>query len=358
MRHNASRWIAACCFVLCVSMLLRPAGGEKPESPKAVFKAAEASPLWTTVQQGRYTRAVYKGTAETFLLWTAAPPGAREGDEKRTKTTAEAIKAGKYKIPGGKRRGITVPTVDVYLPAKDKATGTGVVIFPGGGYAFVSTHTEGLITAKWLNANGIAAFVCNYRCRPYNHPVPFWDAQRAIRIVRSRAAQFGIKADRIGVWGCSAGGHLASTLCVHYKETFGRKPIDEIDKISARPDFSSLLYPVISMRKDLTHGGSRSNLLGANPSEELIAKLSNDEQVGKDTPPAFLAHSKLDGAVKYANSKRYHEALKAKGVAAKYLLMETGGHGGVAMDNKPSIRGSKEHFADAFLKWLKEIRGT
>jgi len=334
MRHNAARWIAACCFVLCVSVLLLPAGGVKPESPKAVFKAAE-----------------------TFLLWTAAPPGAREGDEKRTKTIAASIKAGKYKIPGGKRRQ-AVPTVDVYLPAKDKATGTGIVIFPGGGYYFVSTHTEGLITAKWLNANGIAAFVCNYRCRSYKHPVPFWDAQRAIRIVRSRAAQFGIKADRIGVWGCSAGGHLASTLCVHYKETFGRKPIDKIDKISARPDFSCLLYPVISMRKDVTHGGSRSNLLGANPSGELIAKLSNDEQVDAKTPPAFLVHSKIDPAVKYANSKRYHEALKAKGVATEYHLLETGTHGGGAMDNKPSIRGSKEHFADAFLKWLKQIQGT
>ena len=317
-------------------------------------KQAETVPLWTTVQQGRYTRAVYRGTAETFLLWTAASPGARDGDEERTKATAGAIKAGTYKIPGGKRYP-SVPTVDVYLPPKDKATGTGVVIFPGGGYHFVSTHSEGLITAMWLNANGIAAFVCNYRCRAYQHPVPIWDAQRAIRIVRSRAAEFDIKPGRIGVWGCSAGGHLASALSVHYKEAFGRKPIDDIDRVSARPDFSCLVYPVISMREAVTHGGSRSNLLGAKPSEELIAKLSTDEQVGADTPPAFLVHAKLDG-VKCANSNRYHEALKAKGVATRFLLLETGGHGGDVRDNKPIIRGSKEHFADDFLKWLKETK--
>ena len=329
MFHKTVRRIAACFLVLCVSMLVRPAMAADS------FKAKE-----------------------TFLLWTSAPPGGREGDDKRTKTTLEAINAGAYRIPGGKRRGISVPTVDVYLPAKDKATGTGVVIFPGGGYSFVSTHTEGLITARWLNANGIAAFVCNYRCRPYHHPVPFWDAQRAIRIVRSRAKEFGVKTDRIGVWGCSAGGHLAATLSVHYKETFGRKPIDDIDKVSARPDFSALIYPVISMRNDLTHGGSRANLLGAKPSAELIARLSVDEHIDAKTPPAFLAHAKGDPAVKFANSKRYHDALKAKGVATQYILLNTGTHGGVSLDSKPAIRASKEHFADDFLKWLKKIQAA
>ena len=194
-----------------------------------------------------------------------------------------------------------------------------------------------------------------YRHNPYRHPVPFWDAQRTIRIVRSRAAGFGIKPDRLGILGCSAGGHLASTLSVHYKETFGREPIDEIDKLSARPDFSILLYPVISMREDLTHGGSRANLLGAEPSEELIAKLSNDEQVGKDTPPAFLVHSKVDPVVKYANSQRYHEALKAKGVATECLLLETGTHGPSVKDDKPIIRASQDDYADMLMKWIKEI---
>jgi len=332
MFRDETGWIATCCFILCTAALLQPVELATADNCKS-FKAAE-----------------------TFVLWTTAPPGARKGAEERTKTTVKAIKAGTYKIPGGKRRGTSVPTVDVYLPPKEKATGTGVVIFPGGGYFFVSTHTEGLITARWLNANGIAAFVCNYRCRPYNHPVPFWDAQRAIRIIRSRAAEFGVKADRIGVWGCSAGGHLAATLSVHYNETFGRKPIDEIDKISARPDFSVLIYAVISMREDVTHGGSRHNLLGANPSEKSIAKLSCDEHIDAKTPPAFLAHSKTDPAVKCANSKRYHDALKAKGVATEYRLLKTGTHGGVSMDNKPAIRASKEHFADDFLKWLKEIQ--
>ena len=151
-----------------------------------------------------------------------------------------------------------------------------MLVFPGGGYHFVSTHSEGLITAMWLNANGIAAFVCNYRCRTYKHPVPFWDAQRAMRIVRSRAAEFGVRADRIDV----------------------------------------------------------------------------------RTPPAFLAHAKSDPVVKVANSTRYHEALKARGVATELLLLNTGTHGGVSMDGKPAVRASKEHFADAFLKWLKKTQAA
>ena len=292
--------------------------------------------------------------SETFLLWPGTPPGARDGDDARARAVAKAVRDGSYKIPGGNRRGTSTPTVDVYLPPKEKRTGTGVMIYCGGGYGVVCIQSEGLPMAKWLNANGIAAFMVSYRCSPYRHPVPFWDVQRAIRLVRSRASEFGVKTDRIGVMGFSAGGHVTSTLSVHYKETFGRKPIDAIDKVSARPSFSCLIYPVISMRDGITHGGSRRNLLGPKPSDELVAKLSNDEQVDKDTPPAFLAHAKTDTTVKFINSKRYHDACKKNGVPSEYILMETGRHGPGVRDGKPTISSAKEDYADAFLKWIEK----
>ena len=290
----------------------------------------------------------------TFLLWPGTPPGARDGDDAKAAATAKSIKGGTYKIPGGNRGGIRVPAVDVYLPTKDKQTGTGMVIYCGGGYGVVCIQSEGIPMAKWLNANGIAVFMVSYRCRPYQHPVPFWDVQRAIRLVRSRAKEFGVKTDRIGIMGFSAGGHVTSTLSVHYKETFGRQPVDAIDKISARADFSCLIYPVISMRKEITHGGSKRNLLGNKPSDELVVKLSNDEQIDKDTPPAFLAHAKTDRVVKFINSQRYHEACKKNGVPSKYILMSAGRHGPGLKDGKPMISSSPEDYAEAMIKWIKE----
>jgi|GEM_PF-651787 len=294
------------------------------------------------------------GASETFLLWPGTPPGARDGDDAKATATAKAIKDGTYKIPGGNRGGIRVPACDVYLPPKDKQTGTAMVIYCGGGYGAVCIGSEGIPMAKWLNAHGIAVFMVSYRCRPYQHPVPFWDVQRAIRIVRHRAKDFGVKTNRIGIMGFSAGGHVTATLSVHYNETFGRKPIDDIDKISARADFSCLIYPVISMRKEITHGGSRRNLLGNSPSDELVVKLSSDEQIDKNTPPAFLAHAKTDRVVKFINSQRYHEACVKNGVPSKYILMSAGRHGPGIKDGKPTIRNSTEDYAEAMIEWIKE----
>jgi len=292
---------------------------------------------------------------ETFLLWPGTPPGAKDGDDAKASETAKAIKDGTYKIPGGNRGGIRVPACDVYLPPKAKRTGIGIVIYCGGGYGVVCIGSEGIPMAKWLNANGIAAFMVSYRCSPYKHPVPFWDVQRAIRTVRSRAGEFGVKTNCIGVMGFSAGGHVTSTLSVHYAETFGRKPIDAIDNVSARPNFSCLIYPVISMRKEITHGGSRRNLIGARPAEELVVKLSNDEQIDKDTPPAFLAHARTDRVVKVINSQRYHDACKKHGVPTKLILMSQGGHGPGLKDGKPMVSGSNEDYAEAMLTWIKKI---
>jgi acetyl esterase/lipase len=292
---------------------------------------------------------------ETFLLWPGTPPGARDGDDVKAAATAKAIKDGTYKIPGGNRSGIRVPACDVYLPPKAKRTGTGMVIYCGGGYSEVCIRLEGIPMAKWLNASGIAVFMVSYRCSPYKHPIPFWDVQRAIRLVRSRAKEFDVKTDQIGIMGFSAGGHVASTLSVHYKEAFGRKPIDAIDKVSARADFSCLIYPVISMRKEITHGGSRRNLLGKTPSDELVVKLSNDEQIDKNTPPAFLVHAKTDSVVKPINSQRYHDACKKNGVPSKYILMSAGHHWPGLKDGKPMISNSDEDYAEAMVKWIKEI---
>ncbi|MBL7219951.1 MAG: protease inhibitor I42 family protein [Phycisphaerae bacterium] len=295
------------------------------------------------------------GATETFLLWPGTPPGAKDGDDAKAAATAKAIKDGTYKIPGGNRRGIRVPAIDVYLPPKAKQTGTTMVIYCGGGYGAVCIGSEGIPMAKWLNAHGIAVFMVSYRCSPYRHPIPHWDVQRAIRLVRSRAKEFGVKTNRIGIMGFSAGGHVTATLSVHYNETFGRKPIDDIDKVSARADFSCLIYPVISMRKEITHGGSRRNLLGNNPAEELVVKLSNDEQVDKNTPPAFLAHAKTDRVVKFINSQRYHEACRKNGVPSKYILMSAGRHGPGLKDGKPMISRSDEDYAKAMIEWIKEI---
>ena len=293
--------------------------------------------------------------SETFLLWLGTPPGAMKGDDVKAGRIAKAIKDGTYKVPNRNRSGTRIPTCDVYLPAKEKATGTAVVVYCGGGYGSVCIKSEGISVAKWFNDNGIAVFMVAYRCSPFKHPVPHWDVQRAIRLVRANAKKYGVKTDQIGIMGFSAGGHVTSTLSVHYDESFGRKPVDKIDKVSARADFSILIYPVISMRNEITHRGSRNNLLGGRASDELIAKLSNDEQVNKRTPPSFLAHGKTDRVVKYINSQRYHEACKKHGVPTKYILMERGNHGPGMRDGKPSINGASEDYAEPMIKWIKEI---
>ncbi|MCM8535688.1 MAG: alpha/beta hydrolase [Lentisphaeraceae bacterium] len=296
--------------------------------------------------------------SETFLLWPGIPPGALEGDDAQAKKQMKSLIDGTYKIPKGNRRDTRVPAVDVYLPEKSKQNGSSIVMYCGGGYGAVCIEIEGLPMAKFLNENGISVFMVSYRCKPFKHPVPFWDVQRAIRLVRSRADEFNIKADQIGIMGFSAGGHVTSTLSVHYKESFGREGIDEVDKISARPDFSCLIYPVISLRKDITHHGSRRNLLGEQDTEELVAKLSNDEQVNSETPPAFLAHAKTDKVVKIINSQRYHDACVKHGVKSKLVIHEKGKHGPGFWQGKPSIKNAGEDYAQAMVDWIDSLFKT
>jgi acetyl esterase/lipase len=242
------------------------------------------------------------------------------------------------------------PKLDFYLPPKDKRNGTAVVVIPGGGYGGLALDHEGKQIAKWLTDRGVAAFVLHYRLGPrYRHPAPLQDAQRAVRIVRSRAKEFGVDAKKVGVWGFSAGGHLGSTVSTHYDA--GKKDADDpAERASCRPDFAILCYPVIRMDKPHTHGGSRNNLLGPNPSEKLVASLNNDTQVTKDTPPTFLFHTKEDKVVVIANAELYYAALKKAGVPAKFVVYDKGPHGVGLGGRDPEL----SKWPGQLQEWLRE----
>jgi acetyl esterase/lipase len=223
------------------------------------------------------------------------------------------------------------PTIEVFLPDKSIATGQALLIFPGGGYKILAYDKEGTDVAKFLNERGIAGIVVKYRLpsdamQIDKHKVPLIDAQRAIRIVRSRAGEWNIDPKQIGIIGFSAGGHLASTLGTKYRHTM-YSPVDEIDKISARPDFMALLYPVITMREK-THKGSRDNLLGKNAAQDLILQYSIENQITENTPPTYVIHAMDDTVVPVENREYFHTMhnLKSKAGCRLYLF-EKGGHG-------------------------------
>ncbi|QDV72088.1 alpha/beta hydrolase [Botrimarina mediterranea] len=228
--------------------------------------------------------------------------------------------------------GVEHPVVSVYRPEAMNATGAAVVVFPGGGYAGQAIDKEGHYVAEWLSQRGVTAMVVPYRCGGGKqlHPVPLADAKRAVRLMRSRAEEWGVDTAKIGVMGFSAGGHLAATASTLFDLPL-EGPLEGIDdtfaEVSARPDFSILVYPVISMRPEVSHGGSGRNLLGESPDEALVVQMSADEQVTAQTPPALIVHSIDDGAVPVANAQRYYEACRAHGVPVEMHLYETGGHG-------------------------------
>jgi len=221
-----------------------------------------------------------------------------------------------------------------------------VVICPGGGYGVLCSSYEGHGIAKWLNGYGITGVVLQYRISPYRHPAPLQDAQRAMRLTRLHAAEWGIDPTRIGIMGFSAGGHLASTLGTHYdagKPNTGQA----VERMSCRPDFMILIYPVITMGPQ-GHDGTRENLLGSNPSQADCELLSNELQVTPQTPPAFLAHSVKDSVVPVAHSRMFYEALQAKGVPAEYFELQSGEHG-LGCGNSTEW----EQWQTACVQWLK-----
>lgn len=220
------------------------------------------------------------------------------------------------------------PVLFLYRPPADAATHAAVIICPGGGYGHLAMDHEGRQIAEWLNSFGVTAFVLRYRHHGtgHKHPVPMMDGQRAIRLVRSRAAEWNVDPAKIGVLGFSAGGHLASTLGTHF-DAGNADATDAIDQVSSRPDFLVLCYPVISLTADYTHKGSRENLLGPSPDKELVRSLSNEFQVTRETPPTFLFHTNADTGVPPENSVVFYEALRKAGVPAELHIFEMGKHG-------------------------------
>jgi len=247
------------------------------------------------------------------------------------------------------------PTLTIYLPPADKATGTAVVVCPGGGYGSLAMGHEGKDPAEWLAKHGVAAFVLKYRITPYRHPAPMDDAQRALRTVRSRAKEWGVDPKRVGVWGFSAGGHLASTVATHFDA--GKADADDpVERVSCRPDFAILAYPVITLNMPHTHISSRKNLLGDDPDEKLVESLCNEKQVTKETPPTFLFHTGDDPHVPVENSILFYSACRKSGVPAELHVYEHGAHGVGLAPNDPVLSSWPDRL-EAWMKahgWLKE----
>jgi acetyl esterase/lipase len=219
------------------------------------------------------------------------------------------------------------PTLSVFLPPNWHNGGAGMVICPGGAYSLLMSSYEGDDIARWLNSFGVAGFVLKYRIAPrYHHPAPMLDAERAIRYVRYNAARFRIQPDRVGIIGFSAGGHLASTVITHF-DRGNAKAQDPVDRVSSRPDFAILAYPIITLRAPWTHQESVKNLLGPNPEAGLIEELSNELHVSQDTPPTFLFHTNQDTAVPPENSILFYSALRKARVPSELHIFADGKHG-------------------------------
>ena len=252
-------------------------------------------------------------------LYEGDPPGQATWDKDSSIPEMTIDARGSYRF-------VHEPVLDVYHAKGENRTGAAVVICPGGGYGGLAYNHEGIQVAQWLNDNGITGVILRYRMYPYRHPVPMMDVQRALQTVRANSDAWGLDPERIGVLGFSAGGHLASTATVHHLKA-DLKSDDPIERVSSRPDFSVLVYPVITMRPPTAHMGSRKNLLGPDPSEQLLDFLSTEKQVNQDTPPTLLVHSKDDKGVPIGNSELFLAALKKHNVPGKLLTYEQGGHG-------------------------------
>ena len=261
-------------------------------------------------------------TAEPLKLWEAGAPGALGSDSE------------------------DVPTLTRFIP-KERANGAAVIVCPGGGYTRLADH-EGRPVAEWLNSLGITAFVLKYRHGPkYHHPAPLQDAARAVRLVRSRAAEWKLDPKRIGILGFSAGGHVASTIGTHF-DAGQSNSSDPIERVSSRPDLLVLIYPVITMGQ-YTHAGSKKQLLGDSPTPEMVKLLSNDEQVTKETPPTFLVHTANDAGVPVENTLHFAEALRGAGVPFEMHIYERGKHGFGMGGDDPILTTWPARCAD----WLK-----
>ncbi|HEY9342371.1 MAG TPA: alpha/beta hydrolase [Hanamia sp.] len=282
----------------------------------------------------------------TFPLWPSGKvPNYQKTDEIEKRDTSETIHISKVQFPD----------ITVYMPAKRNATGQVVIICPGGGYVNLSYDWEGTDVAKLLNSKGITAIVLKYRLPNSKSNIipnlsPLMDAKRAIRMTRFYATKWNIKKDKVGIMGFSAGGHLASTLGTHF-DNGDPKATDSIEQMSSRPDFMILIYPVISMSKNIMHAGSRNSLIGNHPTDELAKLYSNELQVTKETPPTFLVHATDDKSVPVENSLLFYQALKDNNVPAEMHIYPKGGHGfGLALG-----KGYLETWTDRLIDWLRGL---
>jgi len=266
---------------------------------------------------------------DVLPLWAGGAPGAQG--------TAEA----------------DVPAITVFLPRTMAPNTPAVIVCPGGGYGALAANQEGRQVASYLNSLGVAAFVLRYRLGPrYHHPIELGDAQRAIRTVRSHAADWRIDPARVGIMGFSAGGHLAMSAST-WTEAVNAGAGDAADKVSSRPDFAVLGYPVISMTAAWTHKGSKRNLLGDEPEAELAKKLSGELAVTKDTPPTFIFQTNEDTTVPAENAVQYYLALRQAGVAAEMHVFEKGPHGVGLANNDPALSA----WSGLLANWLR-VRGV
>lgn len=235
-----------------------------------------------------------------------------------------------------------IPALQFHPADKETANGCGVVVCPGGGYGGLAMGHEGVEIAAWLNQRGISAWILRYRLGSanYHHPIQKGDVLRAIRTVRHQAESVGVDPTRIGVWGFSAGGHLASTAATHF-DTGNPSASDPIDQISSRPDFAILCYPVITMDESFTHKGSRRNLLGKDryDNAELVELLSNEKRVTADTPPTFLFHTTEDKAVPVENALAFYAALRQHRINCELHVYQKGRHG-VGLASKDPVLGT------------------
>ena len=261
-----------------------------------------------------------------LLLWTQGAPGALgAADEDK-------------------------PALTVYLPSTPNPTRTGVVVAPGGGYLHLAMEKEGFAIARWLNQQGIAAFVLRYRLGPqYHHPTELGDAQRAIRYVRAHAAEYGIEKDRLGMWGFSAGGHLTATAGTQF-DTGHSDAADPIDRESSRPQFLILAYPVITLMDPAAHTGSRKYLLGDSPDPTLVTSMSAETRVTADTPPTFLFTTTDDKTVPVMNSVMFYQALVKAGVPAEMHIFQHGAHGAGLAAANPDL----SVWPSLLIKWMRE----
>lgn len=244
---------------------------------------------------------------------------------------------------------VDIPTIQIYLPPEGTANGSSMLVFPGGGYTGLAMEHEGEHAARFLNTIGMTAAVVKYRLgRRYSHPAPLQDAQRAVRYMRSRAEELKLDPKRVGVMGFSAGGHLASTISTHF-DAGNPGSDDPVERLSCKPDFTVLCYPVVTMKDPNVHRGSRTALLGNEPSAELIENLSNETQVTALTPPTFIFHTNADSGVVPENSVNYYLALRQKKVPAELHFYQNGGHGLGLAPGDPVLNSWTGRLAD----WLR-----